>query len=123
VKRSVQRAWTALAICAFIVVGQLAISAEASPNRPDLYPSTNKAVCEQGYGGSFTTSTDLRKCLVGSDKGATLYAGFGADGFDWVQTTKFGPDGASGEVQLGPATVGCSKPHTDTADDWAVDCM
>ena len=121
-KRSVQWAWTAWAICALVVVGQLAISAEASPNRPDSYPSTNKAVCEQDYGGSFTTSTDSRKCFIGSDTGATLHTGFGAGGLDWVQTTKFSPDVASGKVQLGPATVGCSKPQADAPDGWALEC-
>ena len=124
-KRSMRRAWPVSGLCALVLlIGQLGVSAEASPDLPDSYPSTSKAVCEKGYGGSFTSSMDSRKCLVGSDSGAsTLFVGFGADGFDWVQTTNFSPDAPSGEVHLGPATVGCSKPDTGAEDDWALECI
>jgi len=124
VKQSMRRARPALAICALILlVGQLGVSAEASSTQPDEYPSTSKAVCEESYGGSFTSSMDSSKCLVQYDSGAsTLYAGFGADGFDWVQTTKVSA-ASIGQVQLGPATVGCSNPDTDASDAWALDCM
>ncbi|MEX2551586.1 MAG: hypothetical protein WD627_01095 [Actinomycetota bacterium] len=125
VKQSMRRARPAWAICALILlVGQLGVSAEASSSQPVAYPSTSKAVCEESYGGSFTPSMDSSKCLVQSDSGAsTLYAGFGADGFDWVQTTKFSPVASSGQVHLGPASVGCSNPDTDASAAWALDCI
>ena len=124
VKQSMRRARPAWAICALILlVGQLGASAEASSSQQYAYPSTSKAVCEESYGGSFTSSVDSSKCLVQSDSGAsTLYAGFGADGFDWVQTTRFSA-ASTGQVQLGPATVGCSNQGTDASDAWALDCM
>lgn len=66
---------------------------------------------------------DSRKCSVVSDAGTILYVGYGAGAFDRVLTTKPVANPVSGDVRLGPATVGCHKPDAGAGSAWAMDCM
>lgn len=103
------------------VVGQPVYSVGASPGS---FPATNSSVCERTYRGTFESSTNHRACTIEAPQtGKVIYAGFGSDRFDWVQTTRFQPAAAAADVELGPATAGCARPEDAADDDWALACM
>jgi len=118
------RAWVLLAICSsWLLIGAVGVSAgEASDGSPP-YPAAGKQACELGPGGSFQQLADSTTCTVTSQLGTTVYAGSGGPAFIWVQTSTYvKADGANG-VDLGPATVGCSRPVGAASADWAMECM
>ncbi len=88
------------------------------------FPATSSAVCQQTYQGTFESSTNYRACTVEVPQTRrVIYAGFGSDRFDWVQTTRIATAAPAGGAELGPATVGCARPDGAVTDAWAVACM
>lgn len=102
------------------IVGQPVYSVDVTSS----FPATSSAVCAQTYQGTFESSTNYRACTVEMPQtGKVIYAGFGSDQFDWVQTTRFQAVSPTAEAELGPATTGCARPDGAMSDDWAVACM
>lgn len=103
------------------IVGQPVFSTGAATSS---FPATSSAVCEQTYQGTFESSTNYRACTVEVPQtGEVIYAGFGSDRFDWVQTTRIAAAAPAGDIELGPATTGCARPDGALNDDWALACM
>lgn len=124
VKRKILVVGTAVASSlAFQIAGQPVYSV-SSPDIPS-YPAASRQVCEESFGGTFATEPGARTCTVESpEAGKTMYAAFGWDRVEWVQTVGYGlPSSASGDVALGPSSVGCARPDGATNDDWAISCM
>lgn len=114
--------WAMLACCMVTVtLGHPVTSVSASAGTS--YPATDKPSCDQ-YDGVFLETDDNRVCTVVSpDIARTVYTGFGAGSFAWVQTSKSPARPFSADAELGPATVGCAKPADASTDDWTLACM
>lgn len=117
------QAWVLLALCSgLLLIGSAGVSAGDASSRS--HPSAGRLACEQGHRGSFEQLGDLTKCTVNSALGTIVYAGSGAPGFNWVQVSTYAiTDGVIDGVQLGPASVGCSKPAGSVSADWVLDCI
>ncbi len=103
------------------IVGQPVYSTGAATSS---FPATSSTICQESYQGTFESSTNYRACTVEEPQtGKVIYAGFGSDLFDWVQTTRIPAVASAGDAQLGPATAGCARPDGALNDDWALACM
>lgn len=122
-KRRILVVWTLVSSSLVMQVAGQPASIVASSVVP--YPTTSEEVCEQAYSGTYDSSTQGRTCTVAAPgTGKVVYAGFGTDGFDWVQTTRYGkPVVEAAGVELGPASIGCARPAGTVNNDWAVACM
>jgi len=122
VKPTKAKIWTMLACCMVTVtLGHpvASVGASAGPS----YPTTDEPACDQ-YDGVFLATDDNRVCtVVAPDTARTVYTGFGAGSFAWVQTSKYPAQPFSADAELGPATVGCAKPADASTDDWTLACM
>ena len=114
--------WTIVSSSLLMQIAGQPVYSNNTANRS--FPATSSAVCEQTYQGTFKSSTNHRVCIVEVPEAVKIiYAGFGSDHFDWVQTTRIAPAAPAGGVELGPATTGCARPAGALNDDWAVACM
>jgi hypothetical protein len=121
VKRKMLVIWTLVSSSLVMqIVGQPVYSVDVTSS----FPATSSAVCSQTYQGIFESSLNYRACTVEVPlDGKVIYAGFGSDHFDWVQTTRIPAASPAGDAQLGPATTGCARPDGAPNDDWALACM